>query len=65
MFQGFNTFYSDAETCTLLVKRQSDGVVFQAYHDGEAWVGDRVNIIEEEDGEYMEPSDPQETITLA
>lgn len=64
MFDGYDLYYSDEEAKCLLVKRQDDGAIFQAYHDGEKWVGDRVEIEEREDGVYMKGSDPEERAAL-
>jgi len=64
MFDGYDLYYSDEETRTLLVKRHADGAIFQAYHNGEQWVGDRVEIEEREDGEYLRDADPAERVVL-
>ena len=65
MFDGFELLYSDEEECVLLVLRSEDRHVFRAYHDGEKWVGDRVDLVlDDEEGDYWELHEPKETIEL-
>lgn len=65
MFDGFELLLSDEEQCVMLLLRSEDRAIFQAYHDGEKWVGDRLLLVlDDEHGDYYERTKVVETINL-
>ena len=63
-WEGYHIALSNPETCTLIVCSKETGFFYQIYHDGEGWVGDRVDIIEEDGDDWIDIHLPPERIRL-